>query len=219
MLFLLATSSIHAEARPLEMGRRSHSFTYVSPSLEQKRDTLIVLDAGHGGMDEGAKRSNIVEKSVCLKTALLAKKHLEKMGYRVLLTRSRDVSLPLHRRVALANKIKGSLFVSLHYNSAPSRDANGIEIYYCSTKDNKRTQASKKLANLVLHYMVDETQAHSRGIRDGNFFVIRETSMPAILVEGGFITNKSERQKLSDVTYIDKIAEGIALGIDKYLRS
>jgi len=179
---------------------------------------LIVLDAGHGGTDEGAKVNALLEKKIALTAAFLTKKHLEELGYRVVMTRSRDIYLPLQRRVSIANKIKGSLFVSLHFNSSPSVDAQGIEIFYYDSKELWRTRASKRLANCILYRIVNQTEAVSRGIKQGNFHVIRETEMPAVLVEGGFMTHREERRKLRDKQYLDQLAIGIAQGIDKYMR-
>lgn len=179
---------------------------------------LIILDAGHGGTDEGAKVNTFMEKKIALTAALLTKKHLEELGYRVIMTRSRDVFLPLPRRVLIANKTKGSLFVSVHFNSSPSVEAQGIEIFYYDSKEIWRTRASKRLADCILFQVIDQTDAISRGIKQGNFHVIRETEMPAVLVEGGFMTNRDERAKLRDRAYLDRLAVGIAQGIDKYMK-
>ncbi len=178
---------------------------------------LIVIDSGHGGTDEGAKVGTFMEKKLTLMTSLLLKKHLEELGYRVMMTRSRDVYLPLPRRVSIANKAKGSLFVSVHFNSSPSSEAQGIEIFYFDSRELWRTKASKRLASCILNRVIDKTHAVSRGIKQGNFHVIRETDMPAVLVEGGFITNRDERGKLRDKAYLDRLAIGIAQGIDKYM--
>ena len=180
---------------------------------------LSVLDAGHGGSDEGAKVRKLQEKKVALLTTLYAKKYLEELGYRVLLTRSKDTYVSLPKRVSIANKIKGRLFVSIHCNSAPNTLAEGAEVFYYKEKDQDRAGASKKLANYVLHYLLEQTEAASRGVKSGNFHVIRETEMPAIIVEPGFLTNYNEWTSLRSKTYLEKIAKGIALGVDKYLKS
>jgi N-acetylmuramoyl-L-alanine amidase len=187
-------------------------------SLPQHAKPLIILDPGHGGSDEGAKVHYFMEKRVTLMTTLLLRKYLDEMGYRVIMTRSKDVFIPLHRRVSIANKTKAVLFVSVHYNSSPSTEAHGIEVFYNGSGDQKRVQQSKKLAASVLGELKTQTQAVSRGVKNGNFHVIRETTMPAILVEGGFMTNPDERTQLRDKRYLEKIAKGIALGIDKYLK-
>jgi N-acetylmuramoyl-L-alanine amidase len=178
---------------------------------------LIIIDAGHGGSDEGAKVQSVLEKRINLTTALLAKKHLELLGYRVILTRSRDIFVSLPKRAAIANKAKGVLFISIHFNSCPNQNAKGIEIYYYEAKDQQRVRASKRLANNILYEIVDQTAAASRGVRKGNLAVLRETTMPAILVEGGFMTNQDERFLLKDRKYLDKIARGISLGVQKFL--
>jgi len=210
---------------PLCAGGRSHSSHGVQGSYEASAITspnvlkpLIILDPGHGGTDEGAKVTTFMEKKISLTTALLTKKHLEELGYRVVMTRSRDIFLPLQRRVLIANKTKGSLFVSVHFNSSPSVEAHGIEVFYYDSKEMWRTRASRRLATCILNRMIDQTEAISRGVKQGNFHVIRETDMPAVLVEGGFITNREERGRLRDREYLDRLAVGIARGIDKYMK-
>lgn len=188
-------------------------------SLPQHAKPLIILDPGHGGSDEGAKVHFFMEKSLTLMTSLLLRKHLTEMGYRVIMTRSKDVFIPLHRRVSIANKTKAVLFVSVHYNSSPSPDAHGIEIFYYNGNQPARAQQSRKLGNFILKELISQTHALSRGVKSGNFHVIRETSMPAVLVEGGFMTNKEERSNLRDKGYLEKIAKGTALGIDKYVKN
>lgn len=183
-----------------------------------KESPIIVLDAGHGGKDEGARVKHLEEKKLTLRTTFLVKKHLEELGYRVVLTRARDVFLPLSTRVNLANRRDPSLFVSIHYNSALSPAANGIEVYYYGKGDPKRRLASKTLATNVLENMIAFTKGNSRGVKQGNFQVIRETVMPAILVEAGFITSSEERERLSNQAYLDQLAKGIAIGIDKFVR-
>ncbi len=188
-------------------------------SVPQHAKPLIILDPGHGGTDEGAKIHYFMEKRLTLMTTLLLRKHLNEMGYRVIMTRSKDVFIPLHRRVSIANKTKAVLFVSMHYNSSPSPDAHGIEVFYHSGSDYKKAQQSKALGSTILKELIGQTHALSRGVKNGNFHVIRETSMPAVLVEGGFMTNIVERSNLRDKKYLDQIAKGVAVGIDKYLKS
>ena len=188
------------------------------PSVPQHAKPLVILDAGHGGSDEGAKVHSLLEKKITLNTVILLKKHLDEMGYRVILTRSRDVFIPLNRRVSIANKTKAVIFVSVHFNASQSQDAKGIEIFYCGGQGSWRAQASRLLATSILSHLVRETQAECRGVKAANFHVIRETDMPAVLVEGGFMTNSEERALLRDKIYLDKIAKGIATGVDRYIK-
>jgi N-acetylmuramoyl-L-alanine amidase len=206
--WLLITALAASDHKPLR--------TYTL-SLPQHAKPLIILDPGHGGSDEGAKIHFFMEKSLTLMTTLLLRKHLNELGYRVIMTRSKDVFIPLYRRVTIANKTKAALFVSVHYNSAPSPDAHGIEVFYYNGSHHRASQ-SRRLSHLILKELISHTHALSRGVKAGNFHVIRDTTMPAVLVEGGFMTNKEERSNLRDKEYIDKIAKGIAHGIDKFLK-
>jgi N-acetylmuramoyl-L-alanine amidase len=180
---------------------------------------VIFLDPGHGGFDVGARMHGVNEKSLTLSTALLVRKYLKERNYRVIMTRMRDVFIPLDQRSSIANRTRSHLFVSFHFNAAKSSDANGIEVFYYDSKDKIRASSSRKLARLVQNRMIEKTGARDRGIKGGNFHVIRETKMPAILIEGGFITNDKERTKLSDLNYRDKLAHAITDGVDTYFKS
>ena len=183
---------------------------------------LVILDAGHGGWDHGAKIKYpfCIEKSMALTTAHYTKRYLEKMGYRVSLTRSRDFYISLPKRVDFANSHKSDVFVSINFNSCLNNTAHGIEAFYHNNQDNRiKSVASKKLAEHILKKSSQKTNFFSRGIKKGNFFVIRETKMPAILLEGGFLTNPQERNCLRQRIYIDKLAKGIAEGIDSFIKT
>lgn len=201
----------------------------IEPAVVAHRP-VIVLDAGHGGEDEGCKAGDIVEKHGTLKVTKIVKKHLNNMGYRVVLTRDRDVTVPLKKRSVIANKHSNSLFVSIHYNSAPAKEAKGIEVYYCDqsvaaaghgaqvhTIAHKRNNNSQRLATSILDRMVGIAGAASRGVKKGKFHVIRETSVPSVLVELGFITNPKEYRLMHDEIYLDKLARGLANGIHEYI--
>lgn len=186
-----------------------------------KKYKTIILDPGHGGEDLGAivkKPKVIYEKSICLQTAQLLKRHLKHLGYRVIMTRNKDYYIPLDDRVSMGDQAGDALFVSLHYNSAPNRRANGIEVYYYQPrKKTSKAQRSKKLAQSILDHAIYFTKASSRGIKKGNFKVIRNGKVPAILLEGGFITNQYELNKLNSPNYLNNLSWGVAQGIDYYL--
>ena len=134
-----------------------------------------------------------------------------------MMTRHRDVFISLSQRSQFANEQNVDLFVSVHYNSAPAPQAHGIEVFYYNSSENKeRAKASKMLAEDVLSNVLALTGAKSRGVKHGNLAVIRETKMPAILIEGGFFTNAEEFAKIKDQAYIKKIARGIAQGVMEY---
>ncbi len=192
------------------------------PPVLTLRRGLIVLDAGHGGKDQGAIspfKPNYMEKSLTLVTTRLVKGYLEQMGYQIYMVRNADIAVPLKERAVIANKQKPLIFVSLHFNSAQNEEAEGIEVFYYKSEDNKgRTMSSKALAQSVLNKVLVETEAKSRGVKHGNLAVVRETNMPSILVEGGFLTNPSEMGKIKDPAYLKKLAWGVTQGIDNYLQ-
>ncbi|MBS0615746.1 MAG: N-acetylmuramoyl-L-alanine amidase [Verrucomicrobia bacterium] len=188
-------------------------------SIPQHARPLVILDAGHGGSNEGAQNHLVMEKRLTLTTTMYLKKYLEEAGYRVILTRSRDVFIPLPRRVAIANNTKAVLFVSVHYNASHNHEVKGLEVFYYQEGGAKRAAASKLLASNILSSMLHQTHAESRGVKAGNFHVIRETTMPAVLVEGGFITNREESMLLHDKKYLARIARGIAHGVEKYMKT
>lgn len=179
---------------------------------------IIILDAGHGGEDLGATANGIVEKEGVLTTTLLTKKYLNQLGYRVVLTRDRDATVPLKRRVSIANRHESGLFVSIHFNSAPSKAAQGIEVFFCENRvSTGKSTISEKLASSILAKVLQQTDATTRGVKNASLHVIRETRIPAVLVEAGFITHIEESSKLKNREYLDKVARGIAQGIHAFL--
>ena len=180
---------------------------------------LVVIDAGHGGFDLGTHSKSYEEKQICLKTATYVRKYLEKAGYHVIMTRSRDEYLPLKKRAEIANHAKCQILISIHCNSAKNTSAKGIEIFYTQKTESTRAKKSKQLAQSVLSAMLAQTGADSRGIKEGNFCVIRETKMPSILIETGFLTNEEERKKLSNDFYLDTVAKAITAGVDQYFKN
>ncbi|MCH9811516.1 N-acetylmuramoyl-L-alanine amidase [bacterium] len=177
---------------------------------------IVVIDAGHGNFDPGATNELCKEKNLTLKTALLTKAELVKRGYRVVMTRAKDEFITLKKRAQIANELKSQVMVSIHYNSAPNKKAHGIEIFIPKAAKPWREKRSKMLAQTVLRKLLVNTSAQSRGIKQGNFCVIRETNMPAILIECGFITNDVECRKMIKPEYQRSLAKSIAQGLDEY---
>jgi len=183
---------------------------------------LIVIDPGHGGKDPGTHCYTFPkyeEKILALKTAQLVSQNLRELGYRTVLTRNDDTFIELYQRAAFANERRAIAFVSIHYNSAANENVHGIEIFYYQTDPSKRkAQASRKMGENVIKELVNLTQAKNRGVKHANFVVVRETKMPAILIECGFLTNAQERSKLFDPNYQESLAMGIAKGLDATIR-
>jgi N-acetylmuramoyl-L-alanine amidase len=191
------------------------------PLPVHKREVIIV-DAGHGGKDAGAssKKDAYQEKELTLDTAYLIADSLKQMGYKAVLTRKHDTFVPLETRAEIANSLEADLFVSIHYNYSTSKEVDGIEVFYYKegkTPLSSRVAQSKELGQEVLKKIVSQTGASSRGVKQANFAVVRETEMPAILIEAGFLSNASERAKIHDPAYRRSLAKGIADGVDRYL--
>lgn len=182
---------------------------------------VVMLDPGHGGDDFGTHslvKPFFHEKYLNLSCSMMVKNYLQQFGYEVVLTRHDDTFIPLDKRSLFANEQKPKLFVSIHFNSAPSTDAEGIEVFYYRSEDDKtRMDKSKTLAQSILNKTLQNTQAKSRGVKHGNYAVIRETKMPAALIEGGFLTNEKEMDKIKNAAYMKSLALGIAQGIQEYL--
>ncbi|QSF43143.1 N-acetylmuramoyl-L-alanine amidase [Paenibacillus tianjinensis] len=173
---------------------------------------LIVLDAGHGAKDSGAigvtkKYEKNFNLAVVLKAAELLKKE---SNIDVVLTRSDDTFLELKDRAAMANNLHADLFISVHANSSASSAATGSETYY-------QRASSKALASVMHKYLVQATGLSDRGVRYGNFHVIRETTMPAVLLEVGYLSNKGDESLLFSEALQNRVAAGMVSGIKEYL--
>ena len=144
------------------------------------------------------------------------KKLLEANDIKVIMTRSGDTYPTLDERPELAIEKGAALFLSIHVNSTNDTvsTANGIEIYY-STQNNSDDYGinSKTFAELVQKNVIANTKAKDRGVKTANYLVVRKATMPAALIEMGFLNNPEELEKLSSEEYQDKIAKGISKGI------
>jgi N-acetylmuramoyl-L-alanine amidase len=178
-----------------------------SSAAGQTRYTTIVLDPGHGGFDRGGiPGQRVPEKLMTLDVSLRLKPILEKAGYKVIMTRNTDIFVPLGTRVAIANSRPNAIFVCVHFNSASRSGANGIETYFYSTE-------SAPLAASIHTSLVGGAPSENRGVRRRGYFVLRRTTVPAVLVECGFLTNPTEAQYAQTNAYRQKLAQEIARGI------
>lgn len=191
-----------------------------APLLQNK--ALVMIDAGHGGHDTGTFGSiskDYPEKNLTLTTATMLKGYLDAMGYQTVMIRQTDIFIDRYERARIANRKEPKIYVSIHYNFAAEKKAHGIEVfYYQSETDKERSEASKLLGKAILQRVLVQTGAKSRGVKHGNYAVIRETEMPAVIIEGGFLTNDEEMEKLKDPAYLKVLALGIAQGINDYLK-
>lgn len=178
-------------------------------------ERVIIIDPGHGGMDGGCVFGDIVEKDINRKIAYRVIQKLRIMGYHVELARKGDEYIDKTDRVDMANSRNARLYVSIHQNSCEDKSVAGIETWY---DESDETSDSKRLAMLIQQETVNVTGAVGRElVSDPEMCVTSKSAMPACLIETGFLSNKSEREKLASAEYRDQLAEGIANGIDLYL--
>ena len=176
-------------------------------SKDSGSSTTVVIDAGHGGYDRGGiPGQRVSEKEVALDVAQRLKKTLAASGYRVVMTRDSDVFVPLGTRVAIANSYSNAIFVSVHFNSAKRSGAGGIETYFYSRE-------SLPLASAIHYYVAGGAPSSNRNVRRRGYFVLRKTTVPAVLVECGFLTNPTEAALAQTASYRQKLAEEIAAGV------
>lgn len=177
-----------------------------------KTGVLVCLDPGHGGNDTGALENGVVEKDINLEIALRTRRLLESRGYRVIMTRETDTAASLAQRVATANTAGAAVLVSIHNNARPP-DAAGTTTY-CY----RGSESGKRLALDVQHEVVSSIGRPDRGIRESNLYVVRNAGMPAALLEGVFLTDRSEAALVALPAFRQKIAEGTAAGVETFLQ-
>lgn len=174
---------------------------------------VVIIDPGHGGADEGCAREGIKEKDINLSIAKLVQGKLEVQGFQVLMVRDDDSYIAKEDRVIYANGSTADIYVSIHQNASEDVSVSGMEVWYeeDGSRDNKR------LAQLINQQTIQSTGAAERELRgDADFHVTGETTMPACLIETGFLSNAEERGNLITMEYQEKLAEGIAQGIVLY---
>ncbi|MAS92848.1 MAG: hypothetical protein CMO55_06585 [Verrucomicrobiales bacterium] len=203
--------------------------------IPKKVDT-VVIDPGHGGRDTGAKSAYGLEKDYTLDISNRLHDILEEKGITAICTRTEDKFIPLENRPTIANEIDNSVFVSIHMNSSsPGSNAKGIEVFSFtpqggpSTADaydpdavkrywpgNALDDASFVLADTVHRHLIDDVNAFDRGVKRARFKVLKHAEVPAILIEGGFLTNDEDATRIDSAEWRQKFAQSIAEGILAY---
>ena len=167
----------------------------------------VVVDAGHGGKDSGAyRRYGPPEKMVALDVAQRLNRKLRESQLKTVMTRDSDVFIPLNDRVAIENAQKNAIFVSIHFNDSRRRGIRGFETYYHSG-------ASFDLANGVQGKLMTIPNSKNGGVHTANFRVLRLANCPAVLVECGYLSNRSEGNQARDWEYRELLADRIAEAI------
>lgn len=193
--------------------------TTIIPKKEQKDKIkklkgkhIVVIDAGHGGSDYGAIREGINEKDINLDVARMVNDILAQAGVTTIMTRDSDEFISLADRVDISTRNEAELFVSIHVNASVKPEINGLETHYYN--DN-----SLDFANIVHSNLINTVNKKDRGVFKSKFYVINHNTMPAILVEIGFISNSLERSDLTTQERKQKTAQAIAEGILQYLNA
>lgn len=194
----------------------------------------VILDPGHGGTDSGAVNHLGLEKNYNLSLARLLQKDLKDRGFEVILTRNADRTLSLSDRVQFANRFKKAIFISLHFNSGGRGQAQGIETFTLSPagvahygrgireddfqvrKGNYQDSANIALATAVHSTCLLKTKRNDRGIRRARFSVLTGIKHPAILLEGGFMSNRTEAQYINNARYRQTLSTAIADAVVKF---
>lgn len=206
----------------IELNKKSqYNVSYTDRGLEvtlkakpQKTGFLIVVDAGHGGKDPGSlgaagNHEKDYNLAVANKVVALLKQYKE---FQVVPVRTTDVFYELSERVAIANENNADLFLSIHANSFPKPTAGGTETFYYNAN-------SKTFAQIVHKHLQGATGFTDRGVKATGYYVIKNTKMPAVLTETGFLSNPTENAKLTDPAFQDKIAKALVDAIREYYLS
>ncbi|HHW32005.1 MAG TPA: N-acetylmuramoyl-L-alanine amidase [Clostridiaceae bacterium] len=199
----------------------------------EAKTKTIVIDPGHGGIDFGCSIGNLHEKDIVLDISRSLKKYLEDKGYKVLMTRSSDISLykqsrngntiqrrDLDARVKMINNANADIFVSIHVNSYPSdTSVNGSIVFYFSDQYVQSKRLAQYIQKSLNSLSLNGNMRMQHKARGEDFYILRKTAISGVLVETAFITNPEERKCLTTNEYKNKIAESIAFGIEKYFNS
>lgn len=209
------TLDVNAENQTLVVSVVPLKSETVPPTMPEQWNPqayTVVLDAGHGGTADGAYYEEVKEKELTLPVTLRAAELLREKGYNVVLTRNEDVYMDLYDRCDVANGVEADIFVSIHANaSATNRSFQGIFTY-----SYPRSTRGEKLAGYIQSGVVETTEGIDRGLLTNDYVVLRETTMPAALLEMGFMSCHEELERLVQPEYQEKVAQGIALGVENY---
>ena len=228
----IAQLDLNATIRPL---------LFLPRFADTRRLTTICLDPGHGGRDTGNRAPGFFshyEKTYTLALALELRSQLQRAGFNVLLTRSQDTKVELPDRPALANRRGADLFISLHFNStetgrnevegpetycitpvgASSTNARGEGSDYGPTTANRLEQKSLLLAYQMERALVQNLRVPDRGVRRARFAVLRDATMPAILIEGGYMTHPADSKRIYSAVGRSQMAQAMVKGILAYQR-
>lgn len=204
-------------------------------ALKKKTVKTIMIDPGHGKQDSGAVGARFKEKDLVLQIAKRLRTLLISKGYKVIMTRTTDLFPSLGQRTDMCNNLQPDLYVSIHCNSAATKTVTGIETF-CLTPAGEASSSSHKpeekkqignvndkenakLAYEMQKSLIRVTKANDRGVKFARFFVLKNITCPGVLIETGFISNRTEENRLGSAAYQQKLAQGITDGIIRYTKA
>src|SRR5437773_2823312 len=233
-LLLLIGSFAWMQFRQAERPARPREPKIAQPPTTPSTFSVVVLDPGHGGQDSGAMCGGVFEKDLSLDVARRIDRLLQAEGIATLMTRLGDTYVSLADRASFANRVSDCIFVSIHFNEDNQPVSGGVETYYAAQQitagsflaswlpflwpalSETPNVESQNLAGFIQEALVARTRALDRGTKAKQFFVISNVTAPAVLVEGGFLTNKEDISKLASEDYREEIAAAVSDGILRY---
>ena len=203
------------------------------PSAKSGPLSVVIIDAGHGGDDSGTMRNGVMEKDLTLDVARRIERLARVQGLSTIMTRSDDVRKTLAERTAIANQQNDGIFVSIHFDEGARAGATGVQTFYAAHQMAKsifpswlrflqpagltpENLESQSLAGFVQEALVRRTRAFDRGTHTAQFYVVANVRHPAVLVEGGFLTNNDDLTKITTDEYREQLAAAITDGLVHY---
>lgn len=199
---------------------------YVNSDKVEKKEYTVVLDAGHGSSDSGKVGINgVLEKDINLSISKETKKHLEKKGIRVVMTRDKDESLAegengnrkvqdMKARVKRINDTKPNLAVSIHQNSYHEESIHGAQVFYY-----EHSESGEKDARILQEALLAVDPDNTRQVKaNTTYYLLKRTEVPILIIECGFLSNQEEAEKLASEDYQKELAKAIANGIESCLK-
>ena len=204
----------------LKLEKRIDNYNRAKETFKLSGDALIILDAGHGGLDSGKIGINDQEeKDINLKIALKIKKLLEEQGISVMMTRSADERLSetqtedLKARTEIMNRSNAALAVSIHQNSFRDSSVSGAQVFYYPDSDEGR-----KAADAIQEELNDMQPDNRKEVKaNDTYYILKNTEIPVVIVECGFLSNYTEAEKLADDSYQSVVAGTVVRGILQYI--
>ena len=184
------------------------SFAFIKPSENDPKKTItVVIDAGHGGNDDGMTVDGSTEKEIVASIAQKIKQNNSDKNVVIHFTRTEDSFVSLQDRTNFINEMKPDLVLSLHVNGNANTEASGVELYV--SPKNAMHEKSKSIAEDLNNRLVTNNNFKSRGVKEANFTMLRDSKYPSITVELGFLSNANDREYLTNVGHQEKIANTI----------